>query len=184
MQTQIRRRKTWRLIRVFTVCFDLFQYLEDFHHIWMFVIVITCELTELQLALTFILNDRNVWLFKSISRILQSLLTETCYSIFKGCNSGFKMSRCMTKPTKWPVCPAKTQISLGIRPVWLEYAWRNLGSSTTHWAHSKDWSVWAHIQADLSLHGASQVILLVLSCCSSIKLEKKHSLWWKVPAFW
>ena len=27
-------------------------------------------------------------------------------------------SRLMTKPTKWPVRPAKTQISLGIRPVW------------------------------------------------------------------
>ena len=28
-----------------------------------------------------------------------------------------KMSRNMTKPTKWHVRPAKTQISLGIRPV-------------------------------------------------------------------
>ena len=27
------------------------------------------------------------------------------------------LSRLMTKPTKWHVCPAKTQISLGIRPV-------------------------------------------------------------------
>ena len=25
---------------------------------------------------------------------------------------------CMAKPTKWPVCQAKTQISLGICPVW------------------------------------------------------------------
>ena len=31
-----------------------------------------------------------------------------------------KMSRLMTKPTKWLVRPAKTQISLGIRPVWSE----------------------------------------------------------------
>ena len=29
----------------------------------------------------------------------------------------FDMSRNMTKPTKWPVRPAKTQISLGIRPI-------------------------------------------------------------------
>ena len=29
-------------------------------------------------------------------------------------------SRLMTKPTKWHVRPAKTQISLGIRPVWSE----------------------------------------------------------------
>ena len=30
------------------------------------------------------------------------------------------MSRLMTKPTKWHVRPAKTQIILGIRPVWSE----------------------------------------------------------------
>ena len=39
------------------------------------------------------------------------------------------------------VRPAKTQISLGIRPVWSESslsAWRNLGSLATHWAHSED----------------------------------------------
>ena len=42
------------------------------------------------------------------------------------CNSSFKLlkiidmhlSRRMTAPTKWPVCPAKTQIGLGIIPVW------------------------------------------------------------------
>ena len=30
----------------------------------------------------------------------------------------FHLSRLMTKPTKWLVRPSKTQISLGIRPVW------------------------------------------------------------------
>ena len=49
---------------------------------------------------------------------------------------GFKvhLSRLMTKPTKWHVRPAKTQISLGIRPVWSESslsAWRKLGSLAT-----------------------------------------------------
>ena len=37
--------------------------------------------------------------------------------------------------------PAKTQISLGIRPIWSESslsAWRNLGPLATHWAHSED----------------------------------------------
>ena len=51
------------------------------------------------------------------------------------------MSRSMTKPTMWPVHPAKTQISLGIHPVWSESslsAWRNLWSLATHWVHSKD----------------------------------------------
>ena len=53
------------------------------------------------------------------------------------------MSRRMTKPTQWPVRLAKTQISLGIRPVWSESplsAWRKLGSLAIHWAHSEDWS--------------------------------------------
>ena len=45
------------------------------------------------------------------------------------------------KTNKVTVCPAKTQIILGIRPVWSESllsAWRKLGSLATHWAHSKD----------------------------------------------
>ena len=36
------------------------------------------------------------------------------------------LSHCTTKPTKWPVHPAKTQISLGIHPVWLETSLCNL----------------------------------------------------------
>ena len=39
------------------------------------------------------------------------------------------------------VHPVKTQISLGICPVWSESSpttWRNLGSLVTHWAYSKD----------------------------------------------
>ena len=39
------------------------------------------------------------------------------------------------KTNKVTVCPAKTQISLGIRPVWSESslsAWRKLGSLATH----------------------------------------------------
>ena len=51
------------------------------------------------------------------------------------------MSQRMTKPLKWHVCPAKTQISLGIHPDWSGPSlseWRKLGSLATHWAHSKD----------------------------------------------
>ena len=51
------------------------------------------------------------------------------------------MSRLVTKPTKWHVRSAKTQISLGIHPVWSESslsAWRKLRSLATHWAHSED----------------------------------------------
>ena len=45
------------------------------------------------------------------------------------------------KTNKMTVRPAKTQISLGIRPVWSETslsAWRNIGPLATHWAHSQD----------------------------------------------
>ena len=68
--------------------------------------------------------------------------------------------------------PAKTQISLGIRPVWSESslsAWRNLGSLATHWAHSEDWSVWADAQVDLSLRWAHThfvgFVMLWLTLC-------------------
>ena len=53
------------------------------------------------------------------------------------------LSRLVTKPTYWHVRPAKTQISLGIRPVRPESslsAGRKLGSLATH----------QHAQADLS----------------------------------
>ena len=60
------------------------------------------------------------------------------------------MSCLMTKPTKGHVRQVKTQIRLGIRPVWSESllsAWRNIGSLATHWAHSEasDLSLrWVH----------------------------------------
>ena len=44
------------------------------------------------------------------------------------------------KTNKMSVRPAKTQISLGIRPVWSESslsAWRNIGTSATHWADAQ-----------------------------------------------
>ena len=52
-----------------------------------------------------------------------------------------KYFRHLTKPTKWHVRPAKTQIRLGIRPVWSEsslFARSKLGYLATHWAHSED----------------------------------------------
>ena len=71
-------------------------------------------------------------------------------TIFKGF---YHMSRNMTKPTKW-LRPAKTQISLGIHPVWSESSlctqWVAKGPRFLH-ADSKDCSDWADAQADLSL---------------------------------
>ena len=60
------------------------------------------------------------------------------------------MSRRMTKPAKWPVHPAKTQTSLGIRP---------------------DWSVFTVCLM------VTQTILLVLSCCGSyLELQAKRHI--------
>ena len=80
------------------------------------------------------------------------------------------LSHSTTKPTKWPVRPAKTQISLGIRPVWSE-------SSLCHQRVAKDWRF---LPADSEDSGESgrmprliwvfagrNVILLVLSCVGS-----------------
>ena len=56
------------------------------------------------------------------------------------------LSRLMTKPTNWPLHPAKTQISLGIRSVWSVFAVRR----KEHWVLSDPlsallrlWSDWA-----------------------------------------
>ena len=66
------------------------------------------------------------------------------------------MSHDMTKPTKW-VCPAKTQISLGIRPVWSVFAVRMKKAWVLSYPLSTQrrlWSDWADAQADLSLRWA------------------------------
>ena len=63
------------------------------------------------------------------------------------------MSRLMTKPTKCHVRPAKTQISVGFRPVWSVFAcaqWVAKDPSFFH-ADSEDWSDRADAKADLSL---------------------------------
>ena len=63
----------------------------------------------------------------------------------------------MTKPTKWHVRQAKTQISLGIRPVWsvfavrMKKAWVLSYPLSTKW---RLWSDWSDAQADPSLRRA------------------------------
>ena len=63
------------------------------------------------------------------------------------------MSRLMTKPTKWHVRPAKTQISLSIRPVWSVFAVRMKKTWFLIYplsAQQRLWTDWADAQADLS----------------------------------
>ena len=79
-----------------------------------------------------------------------SLNSICCVSV--GCISNFKWAASRQNQQNYRVRPAKTQISLGIHPVWSEFslsAWRKLGSLATHWAHSEHWSDWADVQADL-----------------------------------
>ena len=61
--------------------------------------------------------------------------------LFDLCHQIEYLSCDMTKPTKWYVHPVKTQISLGISPVWsgsLLSAWRKLGFLATHCAPSEN----------------------------------------------
>ena len=70
------------------------------------------------------------------------------------------------KINKMTVRPAKTQISLGIRPVWSESslsAWRKLGSLATYWAHSKDSDQTGQMPRLIWVFAGRTVILLVLS---------------------
>ena len=71
------------------------------------------------------------------------------------------VSRGTTKPTKWPVWPAKTLIRLGIRTVWSEpSACITIVFLAIHWAHSERrlWSDWADAQADLSLRWVHRLV--------------------------
>ena len=71
------------------------------------------------------------------------------------------------KTNKMSMRPAKTQISVGIRPVSSESslsAWRKLGSLATHWAHSEDSD-----QPRLIWVFAGRTLIL-LSCRGSYKI--------------
>ena len=68
------------------------------------------------------------------------------------------------------VRPVKTQISLGIRPVWSESslsAWRKLGSLATHWAHSEDSDQTGRMPRLIWVFTGRTVTLLVLTCRGS-----------------
>ena len=76
------------------------------------------------------------------------------------------MSRLVTKPTKMTVRPAKTQISLGIRPVWSESSlcakWVAKGPSFHH-ADSEDADQTVRMPRLIWVFVGRKVILLVLS---------------------
>ena len=74
------------------------------------------------------------------------------------------------KTNKVNVRPAKTQISLGIRPVWSESslsAWRKLGSLATYRAHSEDSCQTGRMHRLIWVFAGRTVTLLFLSCRGS-----------------
>ena len=99
--------------------------------------------------------------------------------------SNKKLSRSMTKPTKWPVCPAKTQISQGICMVWsVSLLWAQWIAKNPRFlpADSKDWSDWVDTQADLSLCWAQRsfvgfVMLWLNSSFFGMHLNFNMQLW-------
>ena len=102
------------------------------------------------------------------------------------------MSRLMTNATKWHLRPAKTQISLGIRPVWSESslsAWRKLGSLPTHWAYIEDSDQTGRMPRLIWVFAGRTVILLILSCRGSYfqvvywTYSNKMSLVMRKPVF-
>ena len=89
--------------------------------------------------------------WRTLNFSVWQLLAEPCRYILE---RKHKMSHLMTKPTKWPVRPAKTEISLGIHTVW----WVFDACLKKQWvlsyplsAQRRLWSDWADAQADLNL---------------------------------
>ena len=90
----------------------------------------------------------------------------------------------MTKLTKWHVRPAKTQISLGIRPDWSESSlstWGKLMSLAIIRAHNEQrtlWSDWADSQADLSLSWAQRSFCWFCHEAAHFTLFHLHQQYW------
>ena len=86
------------------------------------------------------------------------------------------------KTNKVSVRPAKTQISLGIRPVWSESslsAWRKLGSLATHWAHSEDSDHTGWMTRLICVFAGRTLILLVLSYRgSNVSARNARAMYW------
>ena len=81
----------------------------------------------------------------------------------------YNMRRHTTKPRKWYVRPAKTQISLGIRPVWSESSLsacrKKLESLATQWAHSKDSNQTGWSLCWMLIHFVGFVVRKLYSLC-------------------
>ena len=83
------------------------------------------------------------------------------------------------KTNKISVRPAKTQISLGIRPVWSESSlcaeWVAKAPELSSCGQRRHWSDWADAQADLSLRWAhSHIVGFVMSQLMLVNIISKY----------
>ena len=119
--------------------------------------------------------DFQSFITRETTFVTSCLLSCSPSFFWKGIYSTEDVSQRMTNPTKWHVRPAKTQISLGIRPVWSESsqsAWRKLGSLTIHWAQSEDSDQTGWMPRLIWVFPGRNAILWVLSCAGSYGHEK------------
>ena len=101
-----------------------------------------------------------------------------CVSAFKTTCLAFTIEPRHDKTNKMSVRPAKTQISLGIRPAWSKpslSARRKLGSLANHWAHSKDSDQTGRMLRLIWVFAWRTIILLVLSRRGSFPYAGIHS---------
>ena len=71
---------------------------------------------------------------------------------------GSYLSCSMTKPTKWPMRPAKTRISLGIRPVWSE------ASLCLQWVAKDTWFLHADSEGSDQTRWVPRLIWVFAGC--------------------
>ena len=95
--------------------------------------------------------SRLIWVFaRRTDHFVGFVMQLICILQMSAKNENFE-----PKPTKWPVCPAKTQISLGICRVWSRvFVVRSMGSlgpKVSSRGKQRHWWDWEDAQADLRL---------------------------------
>ena len=98
------------------------------------------------------------------------IIRSMCSLLVSNISDASKYEARHDKTKKMSVRPAKTQISLGIRPVWSESslsAWRKHGYLATQWAHIEDSDQTGRMPRLIWVFAGRTLILLVLSCRGS-----------------
>ena len=103
-----------------------------------------------------ILNNENSWpYFKCLyCTYLLSCVLERYHNTKRAVACQNQQDGMLTCESSWQVCPAKTQNSLGICPVWsvfTVYSTGSWGPNASSCRQRRLWSDWADAQADLSL---------------------------------